>query len=883
MAYTHNNGKVAIPKLDRGPPPPPRPPPAHSREDRVTRACKNCRKRKVKCSGEVPRCTNCQTNSLSCVYEQARRDRLKEAIDLNQNFVTLFKNLSTQLNDDDRKRIQDVIDAAEDDMIESTSAAPSLKSLGKRARKSSPNESPDIGSPTHKHGEAHVTASVGSNEDLDFLDEDLLRNRESRQTGYVGQNSEVQWLRSVQRQAQNPGGEPFGLPYGPPGASDHEIDERYKALHQRREENGSAPVRHVTDATFYLDSDNIELDVVVNPYELPDPEIADQLLDCYMSTVHSSFPIVPSSFEDQVRRFTFSLKQNRAFRVPDRWRALLNLVFAIGAKYSHLIGAEWQGPDRDHLVYMTRASHLLGMNDNVALTSGPDLSLVQATAVFSLYFLVIGHVSRAWLTIGISIRIAMSLGLHLRYEVPGADTSKKETLVRTWWSLHSIECLMSSITGRPPIIPIEDSTVPLPKEYRTETEPASKRTTTSRARVVSPEESSRWSSSAIGHDYLRNTVSIAILTQKVLSGLYAPRTAIQSWQVIQSRIKDLLQELDEWSGRALSGTRSPGDSNSSQNEREYMLLQMHYWSTKILITRPCLCRTERRIKNQSDDSATFNAGMAKICVASARALTGLLPDKPDPKFVYTKAPWWNIVHIIMQCAAVLLLEVGYQFQHANDNDAEITSDFQKLILWLHVMGRNDPCADRAYRVLQRILHDVAPLLRPKADELLNAGAARGIPTEQSHDSFTSPFTQQDSNPNWAQGDLFDGSEQSSGHMYYPQTTDHNYQDTLFPLNGWSTNESMPFEYVRMPNMFGNPFINNWDEGMPLSNLQNLWPNSSSFVHSGPETTGDVFLSPGVDLQGQQQQQQEQQRRVSQAAGRRQSEMTDLNDPRWRNE
>lgn len=269
-------------------------------------------------------------------------------------------------------------------MIESTPATPSLKSLGKRARKPSTNESPERGSPPPKHGEAHVTASVGSNEDLDYLDEDLLRNRESRQTGYVGQNSEVQWLRSIQRQSQNQEGEPFGLSYGPPGASDHDVDERSRALHQRRLENGSAPVRHVTDATFYLDSDNIDLDVVVNPYELPDPEIADQLLDCYMSTVHSSFPIVPASFEDQVRRFTFSLKQNRAFRVPDRWRALLNLVFAIGAKYSHLIGTEWKGPDRDHLVYMTRASHLLGMNDNVALTSVPDLSLVQA--VCCIYF-----------------------------------------------------------------------------------------------------------------------------------------------------------------------------------------------------------------------------------------------------------------------------------------------------------------------------------------------------------------------------------------------------------------------------------------------------------------------------------------------------------------
>lgn len=64
--------------------------------------------------------------------------------------------------------------------------------------------------------------------------------------------------------------------------------------------------------------------------------------------------------------------------MPDKWRAHMNLLFAIGAKYYHLIGAEWRGDERDHLVYMTRAMHLLGLKDIVMAISGPDLELVQA-------------------------------------------------------------------------------------------------------------------------------------------------------------------------------------------------------------------------------------------------------------------------------------------------------------------------------------------------------------------------------------------------------------------------------------------------------------------------------------------------------------------------
>lgn len=89
----------------------------------------------------------------------------------------------------------------------------------------------------------------------------------------------------------------------------------------------------------------------------------------------------------------------------------------------------------------------------------------------------------------------------------------------------------------------------------------------------------------------------------------------------------------------------PGSPQQFQMAREQLLLQMYYWSTKILITRPCLCRTERRIKNESDKSAQFNSDMADTCVNSARALTALFPDKPGPSFIYERAPWWSVVHI----------------------------------------------------------------------------------------------------------------------------------------------------------------------------------------------------------------------------------------------
>jgi hypothetical protein len=124
----------------------------------------------------------------------------------------------------------------------------------------------------------------------------------------------------------------------------------------------------------------------------------------------------------------------------------------------------------------------------------------------------------------------MSLGLHLRNKVPGIDANRKETLEKMWWSLHSIETLVSSITGRPPTISIEDTTVPLPKQSFPDDQPASKQPL-SNAAQMSSEASSRASSSTIPVDFLNSNLRIALLTQKALNGLYSPRIAMRSWQV----------------------------------------------------------------------------------------------------------------------------------------------------------------------------------------------------------------------------------------------------------------------------------------------------------------------------------------------------------------
>lgn len=257
--------------------------------------------------------------------------------------------------------------------------------------------------------------------------------------------------------------------------------------------------------------------------------------------------------------------------------------------------------------------------------------------------------------IGISLRLALALGLHLRNEDPSTPASKKETLVRTWWSLHSIECVLSAVTGRPCIIGHEDCTVSLPhifsKVYSNVGNASGGTPARSDYRASTAQSSSIGGSSpgrmtAAPLSYLDAHINIGLITQKVLAKLYSPRTSTQSWEYIQKAIPELMKELDEWRRSALLDD-APGPKNpfaSHEGRREYTLLSFSYYSTKILITRPCLCRTERRIKRQSEGSANFNQKTAEACVQAAQGLTSLLPDQPDLQSLYENAPWWCIIH-----------------------------------------------------------------------------------------------------------------------------------------------------------------------------------------------------------------------------------------------
>lgn len=222
-----------------------------------------------------------------------------------------------------------------------------------------------------ENDEPSSPSSIGSLEAIDRVEEDHNRSENTRATGYMGKNSELTWMQRLQREAdQRAQGFPGSLE---PGV-DRKADEQL-SLHA---------------VNYHLDDMDISVPGPVQLYAMPSREIADHLFDCYLTTVHPFYPIINRPlFQAQYRTFFESTA-----RPGDKWLAILNMIFAIGAKHSQLISAPWRAgeDDKDHLMYLTRA-RILSMNGDV-LFSHPDLQQVQVEGLIAFYLLASDQINR---------------------------------------------------------------------------------------------------------------------------------------------------------------------------------------------------------------------------------------------------------------------------------------------------------------------------------------------------------------------------------------------------------------------------------------------------------------------------------------------------------
>lgn len=264
----------------------------------------------------------------------------------------------------------------------------------------------------------------------------------------------------------------------------------------------------------------------------------------------------------------------------------------------------------------------------------------------------------------------------MRNENRNTTVTNKEVLARMWWGMYSLESNLAVMTGRPSVALEKECSVPPPLPLSTEEiqETFIMRHFGNRhADFETPTRMSLGTGSASptggplpsitalvdepsnSGSYLKYTVRLGMIAIKSMAEVYAPSTVRSSWEDVQKSISETTEQLEKW-----VSTLPPGlnflTPSGQEYEQERTILQLGYYSTKIILSRPCLCRLDRRIQKQSYSSNDFNNRLAGVCVSAAKTVAALLPDESggDRARIYRMGPWWSMVHIVMQVMLALV-------------------------------------------------------------------------------------------------------------------------------------------------------------------------------------------------------------------------------------
>ncbi|KAK3066298.1 hypothetical protein LTS18_001840, partial [Coniosporium uncinatum] len=257
-----------------------------------------------------------------------------------------------------------------------------------------PNTTRAISRPNSPHGEDEIGAEVGSTESVDNVNEDLGKDEQTRATGFMGKSSDTRWLRRMREEIRTAPQDDAraGRPYGPSGNSIEAATERLKTSRQRRKSRGANGGDHLHESNYHLDDEDVPVTQNVDISILPDHAEGVRLYEMFLESCHDHFPITGRKyFGDQLSK-CLAANSNDGYlqSLPPMWRAIINIVFAIGARYASLTGQTHNHDE--HVMYYTRA-RWVGIKGDFFIEH-PDYQKIQVAVLLGFYFLTLGHINR---------------------------------------------------------------------------------------------------------------------------------------------------------------------------------------------------------------------------------------------------------------------------------------------------------------------------------------------------------------------------------------------------------------------------------------------------------------------------------------------------------
>lgn len=291
-----------------------------------------------------------------------------------------------------------------------------------------------------------------------------------------------------------------------------------------------------------------------------------------------------------------------------------------------------------------------------------------------------------------ALHSALSLGINLRNTDGNIYDASKEARSRLWWSIFSLENLLTSMHGRASCVGDGLCSVPLPMPYEEENfnnpeiqrllQDPMFRENQLRAVIFETQTQRKkppsWNLDPSPSLFFYYLVDLALISQAVLNKVYSIEGIREGTSQTEYRIQSYGRNLDRWKSKLISHYDftdtgpwhvNPNiDDDSVPYRRERVSLGMNYYSARIILCRPCLTQSPDSSTNSSPNPQNISqpsprtklrAEMATSCLQAACSLISIMPGTPSLPWISQYTPWWSVLHFLMQATTALLLGLSY--------------------------------------------------------------------------------------------------------------------------------------------------------------------------------------------------------------------------------
>lgn len=359
--------------------------------------------------------------------------------------------------------------------------------------------------------------------------------------------------------------------------------------------------------------------------------------------------------------------------------------------------------------------------------------------------------------IGTAVRSAIALGIDLRTAETETQYASNEARCRLWWSIFTLEHLLSNMTGRVsclgensysvyPPMPFEEDRYRDPYVLQLFKDSKLRRSCLRWTLYIDKEKNEARekylrSAETTSSLFYYHITDLSMISHAVSEHIYTVRVSDEGWAVISARITHYNTKLDQWLETLPQPFRFIDENNKllpNLESRAQTCLAFQYFSVRIILNRPCfphnMTSEENSFRCRSPDPSSQQVFG---CMSAALSTLSLLPAEVDIHWLYTRSPWWCVLHLITQSMTILLLymsaaskstemggglhDIGDGTTNKSQSSAVVVAACQKALTWLSVLGTHDEAAQRAFTTCRllfvRLASNIAPGVVSNAAEM----------------------------------------------------------------------------------------------------------------------------------------------------------------------